>query len=219
MSCLQAENQGVKCACFLQHKIFPTYIIGIFCECVSWRQFFYTTVIFAVLFGGVRNGTDGFMGVSESVEIILVLSKFLPCSTKTNAPPPSWHMVPISLMSQCFQPIRGSWDHLGERRGKILSPRLVVLMLNYVCWVFSMFYRCRMSSVTLASFWRELNWCKGQFLATKTLSSICIQKSLLNRWCPELTSLNSFWSCWNFKELLISLSSRKDDHCMQFFIV
>lgn len=40
---------------------------------VSWGLIFYTIIIFAVLFGGVRKGTDGFMGVSECGEIFLFI--------------------------------------------------------------------------------------------------------------------------------------------------
>ncbi len=137
----------------------------------------------------------------EQVPSLFYPKQMLPLPADTRSPSLWCHGA--SSQSEWVEILSSAWQLCcNERRGKILSPRLVVLLLNFLCWVFSMFF--------LSVGWVQWHWpvfeehqidAKAIFLDTKTLSSICIQRALLNRWCPELMSLNSFWSCWNFEKL------------------
>lgn len=174
MSCLQAENQGVKCACFLQHKIFTTYIIGIFCGCVSWRQLFYTIIIFCCSVWRCEKWDRCFYGCVwvwrdsscvEQVPSLFYQNKCSPSQLTHDA-----HLSDVTVLPANQSELRSfscaamlQW----EERGNPLSTLGCADAEFFLCWVFSMLSRCRMSSVTLASFWRALNWCKGYIFGHK----------------------------------------------------
>lgn len=199
MSCLQAENQGVKCACFLQHKIFTTYIIGIFCGCVSWRQLFYTIIIFCCSVWRCEKWDRCFYGCVwvwrdsscvEQVPSLFYQNKCSPSQLTHDA-----HLSDVTVLPANQSELRSfscaamlQW----EERGNPLS--------TLGCADAEFFY-VGSSQCYLGVGWVQWHWplfeehwidAKAIFLATKTLSSICIQKALLTRWCPELMSLNSF---------------------------
>lgn len=159
------------------------------------------------------------MGVSEyvyvwrdfTVYVLRVLTKFLPCSTQNKCSPSQLTHDP-SICDVTVRPANKSelrsfhlLDSYAAVRGEGKSSLHAQLCC---CWIFYVgssqcffFFRCRVSSVHWSLFEEQRIDVKDVFLDTKTSVLICIQKALLNRWCPELMSLNSFWSCWNFEEL------------------
>lgn len=160
-----------------------------------------------------------------SVYILCVLSKFLPCSAQNKCSPSQLTHDPrlcdVTVLPANQSELRSFRlpDNYAAVRGEgnPLSTLWCAAAEFFMLGLLNVFLSVGWEEFSaLASFWNDA---EAIFLDTNTLSFICILKALLNRWCPELMSLNSFWSCWNFKELYISTSSTKDDHCMQLFVI
>lgn len=146
-----------------------------------------------------------------SVYVLCVLSKFLPCSTQNKCFPsqltydPCLSDVTVLPANQSeFRSFRLPWQLCcSERRGEILSTLCCAAPEFFMLGLLNVFLSVGWDEFSALVLFLKMHWIdsKAIFLGTRKLSFICIQKALLNRWCPELMSLNSLWSCWNFKEL------------------